>query len=220
MKFSAQLINAAVFIFLVINCVAAQDTTSARDTLSNGSKTTRPDSAGVFNLLSFTGTNSSGQNVLTWKTDYRANYTHFTLEHSLDAIQFSALGEVVQPAGSKTNSYTYTDSKPAAGRNYYRLKMTDAGGTITYSSITVVNNTPAMNLQIQYEAGSGTVAITGIVAGNVYQLKIYNSSGQLQLQKAVSSEQASVSISQLMHGLYVVYITDGVAAPVSRKIIW
>ncbi len=191
--------------------IAAQETTLA---------TNRPDSVAAFSLLSFTVSTSNGQNIFAWKTDSRSLFTHFILERSNDRNQFTAISDINQPVASKTNSFTYIESKPAAGRTYYRLKMTDSSGAVTYSTIISVNNTPFSNLQIQYEAGSGMIAISGATTGNTYQLKLYNCSGQMLLQKTVSADQPAISISQFAHGLYVIYVTDGITAPVSRKIIW
>ena len=174
----------------------------------------------VFNLLSFTGTSSSGQATLAWKTDSRSHFSEFVLERGIDENSFSAVGEVLVAASNKTNSFTYVDGKPGIGRNFYRLKMTDSSGNSTYSTTIAVTHIPINNLQVHYAASSGTVALAGMEASLSYQLKVYNCNGQLMLQKAVATTAPSISISQLPHGLYVVYATDGVTAPVGQKIIW
>ena len=174
----------------------------------------------AFNLLSFSGANSSGQNTLTWKTDSRSHFSSFTLERSVDETVFSAIGDVSAASSNKTNSFTYADNKPLPGHNFYRLKMTDSSGKSIYSTVIAITYIAVNNLQVHYDAASGTVTITGIEAGNACQLKVYNCNGQIMLQKTTTTTALSISISQLPHGLYVVYATDGAAALVSRKIIW
>jgi hypothetical protein len=39
--------------------------------------------------------------------------------------------------------FNYTDATPAAGVNYYRIKLTDASGQFTYSSIIAILNKEA-----------------------------------------------------------------------------
>ena len=60
------------------------------------------------------------------------NGDHLMIQHSVDKIQFRDLEKLyVQAAGN----YTFTDQAPAAGINYYRLKMVDKSGMSSTSNI-------------------------------------------------------------------------------------
>ncbi len=57
---------------------------------------------------------------------------------SADGINFSKIG-TVSGLTAKT-SYDFTDNNLLAGNNYYRLKMLDIDGTVSYSNIIVAMN--------------------------------------------------------------------------------
>ncbi|HEX2628746.1 MAG TPA: T9SS type A sorting domain-containing protein, partial [Chitinophagaceae bacterium] len=53
-------------------------------------------------------------------------------ERSVDGINYEEIGEVVI---SETGQYAITDNNPAAGNNFYRLKLIEKGGASGYSEI-------------------------------------------------------------------------------------
>ncbi|MCB0507621.1 MAG: T9SS type A sorting domain-containing protein [Bacteroidetes bacterium] len=87
-------------------------------------------------LTSFTGYNDGDVNILNWTTASESNSLKFEVEKSLDAINFTYIGE--RPAAGNSSvplSYTLTDEHPVLGYNYYRLKIIDQDGTYEYSKI-------------------------------------------------------------------------------------
>lgn len=88
-------------------------------------------------LLSFTSklmNNSSAK--LNWKITAASNPKQFIIEKSNDAIQFSSIGTVNQVSGT---DYEFIDDQiTKSGNQYYRLKMLDADGKVTYSNIVLV----------------------------------------------------------------------------------
>lgn len=74
---------------------------------------------------------------LTWQTATEKNNNYFTIEKSVDGLNFISIGNV-SGAGNSTDLLTYKliDSSPTQDRvSYYRLKQTDYDGTFTYSDI-------------------------------------------------------------------------------------
>ncbi len=78
--------------------------------------------------------------TLHWSTASEKNNHGFDLERSADGRHWSTLG-FVQGNGTTTqpNKYFFTDEKPHAGINYYRLKQMDADGKFEYSPIVVAD---------------------------------------------------------------------------------
>ena len=75
-------------------------------------------------------------NVLNWNTASELNTLKFEVEKSLDAINFSYIGEKVAAGNSSVSlNYTMNDEHPVLGSNYYRLKMIDKDGHYEYSEI-------------------------------------------------------------------------------------
>jgi hypothetical protein len=71
---------------------------------------------------------------IQWTTAYESNLLYFTVERSDDAIKFYPLS-IQAPKGndfSKT-AYNFADNNPLNGVHYYRLKIEEKDGVVTYS---------------------------------------------------------------------------------------
>ena len=62
------------------------------------------------------------------------------MQRSTDSRNFNTIYSIFATAVRCQQPFDYTDNQPAKGTNYYRLKMTDVDGKITYSSIVVLIN--------------------------------------------------------------------------------
>ena len=92
-------------------------------------------------LVSFTGELINKQVLLKWTTATEINSDYFTLERSVDAINFNEIGIVASYGTTiNTHNYTYLDTKPIEGISYYRLKQTDYDGSFKIFNIIPINN--------------------------------------------------------------------------------
>ena len=88
-------------------------------------------------LLYFNGSCSgSGQNI-SWATGEETNMKSIELMHSGDGTTFSRLTDLT-PKGSNS-VYNYINDLASPGNNYYKLKMTDLDGSISYSAVLNIN---------------------------------------------------------------------------------
>lgn len=87
-------------------------------------------------LLRFEAQAEGDRMHLHWATAAEYNSAYFEVERSgLDA-HFKAIGRVAaQGYARETRQYEFLDAKPLPGLNYYRLRLTDADGTFSYSPI-------------------------------------------------------------------------------------
>ena len=87
------------------------------------------------------GIKLSGNHLITWKvtcnTTPRAT---LTLERSAEARSFSGVYTINATALRCAQPFDYTDAQPLTGMNYYRLKMVDVDGKITYSNTIALLN--------------------------------------------------------------------------------
>lgn len=95
-------------------------------------------------LVSFTALPKDNKVVeLKWETIEERTNSFFTIERSIDGINFAALKSVPSKAvnGNSTGSLKYTDldEKPYKGTSFYRLRQVDIDGTVSYSKIVSVN---------------------------------------------------------------------------------
>ena len=81
---------------------------------------------------------------LSWSTATELNNDFFTLERSVDGINFEVIATI---AGSgttnETSHYEHTDDNPLLGMAYYRLSQTDFDGTHEVLGVRAVNFIPA-----------------------------------------------------------------------------
>jgi trimeric autotransporter adhesin len=92
-------------------------------------------------LISFDAVRNGNKGELSWVTATEQNSRLFTIERSSDGKHFNEIG-VVKAKGlsSAASKYLFTDGRPVlGGLNFYRLKMTDNNGSVTYSAIRTVD---------------------------------------------------------------------------------
>lgn len=91
------------------------------------------------NLVSFIAKKSDSKTAkLTWKITDNSTPSIFEVMRSADGINFNSIGSVAGVENKR--DYEFTDNYLAAGSNYYRLKMLDRDGAVTYSMIILVAN--------------------------------------------------------------------------------
>lgn len=77
---------------------------------------------------------------LNWQTASEKNNEFFTIERSLDGINFEEIKRVKGAGDSfEMNIYESIDENPSAEVSYYRLKQTDFNGQFKYSDIVSVD---------------------------------------------------------------------------------
>ena len=90
-------------------------------------------------LVYFTADEIGGGVRFAWETASELNNDYFTIEYSIDAVEFTEL-TTIEGAGTTTEPkyYRYTDFSSNCGIVYYRLKQTDFDGKYSYSKIVSV----------------------------------------------------------------------------------
>lgn len=91
-------------------------------------------------LISFNGNLINGDALLQWKTNNETNVDYFELERKLpNENSFSKLLDITAKNGS-SNAYAFNDRKIPTGTTWYRLKIVDRDGKVSYSGIVSINN--------------------------------------------------------------------------------
>ena len=87
-------------------------------------------------LTKFTATPINEKIKVEWATASETNNNYFTVEKSLNGIDFAPVTKV-KGAGKSTSilNYCVYDEEPAPGLNYYRIKQVDFNGEYKYSQI-------------------------------------------------------------------------------------
>jgi len=93
----------------------------------------------VVNYLS--GRKQGSNHLLNWKiTCTSTPRATMALERSSDARNYSGIYNITADAARCQQPFDYTDTDPLQGMNYYRLKIVDADGKVTYSTTVALLN--------------------------------------------------------------------------------
>jgi hypothetical protein len=88
-------------------------------------------------ILSFKGIKESVANKLEWKVGCTSD-VDFSIERSVNGNTFSSIGIIKAKQSDCNGAFTFSDHTPA-NRSYYRLKMTEPSGKISYSTIILLD---------------------------------------------------------------------------------
>ena len=162
-------------------------------------------------LVYFRGTKQTDGNLLEWKTASEQNNDRFEIERSADGRQFTAIASVPGSGSSSSDLlYSYKDSAPLNGLNYYRLKQINVDGSHTYSEIIIIRFEGKVKSFLLYPNPVNEMLIVefdNAVSGDLI-IKIFDVNGHqlIRQEKSVSSRQLYINTSRLPAGSYFIEI--------------
>ena len=86
------------------------------------------------------GYKSNNGNALNWRLTCLSSGITMEIERSADTRNFGKIGSITATQARCAEPFSYFDASPLKGRNFYRLKMTDVDGKISYSPVVLVIN--------------------------------------------------------------------------------
>jgi ELWxxDGT repeat protein len=158
-------------------------------------------------LLNFSATYSKPDVLIQWQTSQEHNSSHFDIDRAKDGIDFSNIGTLnAAKNSSTTKDYSFTDTKPMPGTNFYRLKMVDADGKFSYSKIVVIKlNDKNSVLQIFPNPAKNTLNIQVNGDNETATLEITDMSGRKVKEEKIQvngNTSVSFDITNLQKGTY------------------
>ncbi|MGH2647113.1 MAG: T9SS type A sorting domain-containing protein, partial [Ginsengibacter sp.] len=181
-------------------------------TLSTGTVDNYVFTSGVLplKLLSFNASLNLAHKVdIKWSATQEMKTSYFVIERSNSDNHFKAIDSVkATNNGTFTSTYNTTDNSPMGGINFYRLKIVDIDGHVSYSALVMVrvNNSKA---PILYPNPAKTVINIAQGTDPMKYITIYDITGKvlIRLKAPNTSDAIQVSTSNLMKGTYIVEIT-------------
>ncbi len=171
-------------------------------------------------LTSFTASNNNSTITLKWQTQYEQNSSHYLIQRSTDAVNFTEVARVAAAGNSNLSlAYSYNDILPLSMQSqktvFYRLQSVDIDGKFAISQVVAlhldkkdiqlfVSPNPAKDI-LQVQTGNST-------AGNA-SLIISDAAGRMLYKKEITLQQGNnsipVNISMLSSGIYYVTLKMG-----------
>jgi len=162
-----------------------------------------------FNYLN--GVKQGDKHLLSWSVTCNTTpRVTLTLERSADSRNFNSLYSITADAVRCNQPFNYTDAQPLAGINYYRLKIVDADGKITYSNtVALINGTKGFALMNvtpnPVSHGTFKLGVTSATNGNI-EVRITDVQGRtMQVQTLpvlAGFNSISMNVSRLAPGVY------------------
>jgi hypothetical protein len=144
--------------------------------------------------------------VLKWSTVSEVNSDHFEIQRSTNGKNWKEIGRLASSGESKSIlTYTFFDTEPRTGENFYRLRMVDKDESFAYSRIKSVN----FEKQMQYFAYPNPVAETLNLNILDWQqvdiIEIRNQKGE-SVYRSNNKHTKTIDVKKLKQGLYILKI--------------
>ncbi len=156
-------------------------------------------------LLKFEGKRIDDKLVnLNWTTSSEINNAFFTVERSIDAINWETQGEI-EGAGnsSNTNNYAFIDKNHLTTTTYYRLKQTDFNGEYTYDkTITVLPSSNANTISIYPNPSNDIINIQA--NETILKIEVINLLGKVLVSKTTNTTELKLDLSKHPKEIYFV----------------
>ncbi len=166
-------------------------------------------------LVNFKAKANGKQVDLEWQTASEINNEFFTIERSIDGLNFEIV-TIIEGAGNSTAllDYKSVDANPYTGTSFYRLKQTDFDGAFEYSEVRkveievdgVVNIYPN---PVQINEKRFIVDVSGFQNG-ADEIIILDALGKIVYSKSENLRgQIDIETSILNSGIYFVRVVVG-----------
>jgi uncharacterized repeat protein (TIGR01451 family) len=155
-------------------------------------------------LLDFTVNRmSSSRAQASWSTAEENNVDGYTLEMSEDGRNYQPL-QFTKAKNQDHNDYREQFNIPSAEVLYFRLKMTDKDGTITYSNVVILRGEKSSGFVVLNNPVKGDIRVSVLddkLIGSAF--KLINSQGIVVYKGRISGSSVSISTASYPAGVYI-----------------
>jgi len=175
----------------------------------------------AISLSSFSAKADAGTALIQWAaaSDGTPN-EYFVVEHSTDGRNFTEIGKV--SANTENNSvtnYQFRHQQPAAGKNFYRLKLHEVSGNGSYSQIaTVVFGKAAQAVTAFPVPADAQLNIDGI--SGMKAIRLVNITGQdMTPAFSTNGDRTTLQTGNLPNGTYFLQLMQADGSVQSQRIV-
>lgn len=166
-------------------------------------------------LTRFTIALESADAHLHWETTEEVNSSHFEVERSRDARNFTAIGSVEAHRNtSGVRRYLYNDPSLPSGTYYYRLKMVDTDGTFSYSRLASIRIDRDAEIVIYPNPAEEQLTITA--REKISRIDLVDLRGQTVHSASPDASTYTFPLSGYAGGLYLLRVNDRVYRVVKK----
>jgi Secretion system C-terminal sorting domain len=150
--------------------------------------------------------------VIKWKTSNETNLSKFEIETSSDGLVFLVAGTVKPSASSSIGQYQFSWNQPT-GKAYYRLKMIDNDGSVSYSKIIPITsdcNDKKKFVQLYPNPVNTTQLLKVNITGYDKAIRgdLYSATGQFIKSFILVNGGNNLSVENLSQGFYTLKVSE------------
>jgi hypothetical protein len=167
-------------------------------------------------LVRFRATPNNKNVELEWSTASERDNAYMAVERSTDGRDFTEIGQVKgNGTTSEKQNYSFEDTKPARGVNYYRLRQVDVNGSFEYSKSVVARFGNAS--VASFVATPNVISVSDALvlsffednADQELELEVYDLQGKLlHTKNNVAAGTVVISDMQLTAGQYLIKVKN------------
>lgn len=155
--------------------------------------------------------------LVKWTTYNENAGIIYTIQRSKNSRNFADIA-ILNSNGKNSHTYSYTDKTLEPGTQYFRIKITDVTGIVSYSETALIKNQTDLGLSIYPNPAENDFKITIPAQYLPATITIYNAEG-----KAVHSSttlQSAVSINgRFTKGIYAVRVTGNNRVSITQTLL-
>ena len=171
-------------------------------------------------LLEFTAKKEGSAASLNWSTTYESNSDYFNVEHSSNAKDWNTLSKITSANQSGVlKNYGFSHGAPAAGANYYRLKMVDKDQSYAYSKIRALYFEQSYQVELYPNPAIEKVRINMDHWENIAAVKLLNAQGNTLFETHKKPLVKEINMKDFPAGLYVVQLQWNDGSVEAAKVI-
>lgn len=155
-------------------------------------------------ITDFKVTRQQSNVVLQWAVANEYDVEKYVVQRRIDNGQFATIGSM--PA-TEIDNYSFTDNvSGSSGVMYYRLRIVDKNGTITYSDVRMVRiNTANIDVMINPNPAVASFSIAVPADAGSYDISVSDVSGRIiKTMNAVRNQ--TLYFNQFIPGIYIIKI--------------
>jgi hypothetical protein len=160
-------------------------------------------------IVTFNAIKRTGYNLLHFEADCSTDFGLFEIQHSSNGRSFTTIQQFTATKERCRLPFDVKDESYLKAKNYYRIKMTDAEGVVTYSFVVMINNNGSgveiVNLAPTVTSGNTVLYVSSTVKEKI-ELLVTSIDGKVMqrrsLQLVEGTNQLLIDASAFPAGMY------------------
>ncbi len=141
---------------------------------------------------------------INWEVGSETDMLEYGIELSNDGINFNSIGTVL---ASQKSVYTYIYTGSISPKNYFRLKMIQKDGTVSYSSISEINSREQIAVTLYPNPAKDNLNVRLSNYPSTYNVEIVDAVGNIIWRRDnLNKKDLSIGTSHLSNGSYYLQI--------------